>query len=800
MEYRKQQFQTYDEFARQFPTDYTMPFARGGHAELYRGVDAETNDEVAIKRRLYSVGDDLLSLEKEYTNTQEVPASRFVVRYQYYGRYATPFGTYEYLVMRYYRDGNLTNNVLPWAQLSPPLQRRFVEEFLLGLEHLHSHSIVHRDIKPENVLMVRYAEGKKHAYRPVLADFGISKVLAENHEMAQTLIQRSMRVGTVTYMAPEQLRGERITYNSDLWSFGIILYEIITGKHMIARRSFPEQQREEAYSFWRAIDDQQYPANLGTVPQPYQAIIRRCLVVEPTKRIRRATELLDLMAQPPQFFEAENAEWAAADALAGTLPERSDDTVGETPVPLASQLTQQLTEQLDLPIIRPMPVVEPIPDEEPINTQPVDDTKPRRNWFALPFGRKKPQPADEEPLPVEGVPLVEAVILPPVPVPVADPVPVVEPTPVPIIATPEPVVEPEPIPVPVAVAPEPAVEPGPIPIPVVAVPEPEPASVPIAAIPESVLEPEPTSVPVAAIPEPAVVPTPTRRRKKPAKTPKEPTTPALPEVPKTPTVREPIEAPELPQIPELPEAHESTETPELPQIPEQVNALEPPETLESPDVPEPTEPEKEEPARPPGKPLSQRGRELLDQTRLSWTNTRLPARIRRAYRRTGVGMRKGTRAAQRSAKTGGPARYRYLIGLGIVLAGIVLAVYALRTTEDTPAVVADRPITTYQAAVDRYKQHRDRYVKTGQLDNYLWMFIHCYPDYEDSLVQSAILRVDNIIVNNMMLFPTYEDRPNELKRLEVKHLVRDKMRWEARPDKATLPCPVRPPANVDATP
>ncbi|RYF67311.1 MAG: serine/threonine protein kinase, partial [Cytophagaceae bacterium] len=265
------------------------------------------NEEVAIKRRLYSVDDNALTLEKEYANTQAVPVNRFVVRYLYYGRYATPFGTYEFLVMRYYRDGNLTNTALSWAGLSNLQQQRFVSEFLLGLSHLHTHGIVHRDIKPENVLLVRYSDPEGIAFRPVIVDFGISKMMTDHPEAARAFVQNSMRIGTVTYMAPEQLRTENIDYNADLWSFGIILYELITGKHMIARKSFPETQREEAYAFWRMATEERFPDDLRTVPQPYQQMIRKCLIVSPDERVQSARVLLDLLDLQPRIVEAEQA-------------------------------------------------------------------------------------------------------------------------------------------------------------------------------------------------------------------------------------------------------------------------------------------------------------------------------------------------------------------------------------------------------------------------------------------------------------------------------------------------------------
>lgn len=176
-----------------------------------------------------------------------------------------------------------------------------------GLNHLHTHNIVHRDIKPENVLLVRYTDAEGTAFRPVIADFGISKMMTDYPEAARAFVQNSMRIGTVTYMAPEQLRTENIDYNADLWSFGIILYELITGKHMIARRSFPETQREEAYEFWRSAGEDRFPDDMRRISQPYQQIIRQCLVISRDERVQSAKELLTLLVWQPDLLEAEQA-------------------------------------------------------------------------------------------------------------------------------------------------------------------------------------------------------------------------------------------------------------------------------------------------------------------------------------------------------------------------------------------------------------------------------------------------------------------------------------------------------------
>lgn len=762
VEYRKQQFLTYEEFTRQFPCDYSMPFARGGHGELYRGIDTETNDEVAIKRRLYTVGDDALSLEKEYINTQEVPTNRFIVRYLYYGRYATPFGTYEYLVMRYYRDGNLTNNVLPWHQLSDVLQRRFVEEFLLGLNHLHNHKIVHRDIKPENVLLVRYAEQQNSAYRPILADFGISKVLAENPEIARTLVQNSMRVGTVTYMAPEQLRGDRVTYNSDLWSFGIILYEIITRKHMIARRSFSEQQREEAYGFWRNVDEERFPEDLSMVAQPYQELIRRCLVVNPKLRVRRAIDLIDLMNQPlpvptpvivngdapvqrpaDKITEQGSARSAAPEKLTAEAVEPTviiaemptndvardngqhqvidDEPESDEPIPEGievvplSQLTMQLTEQWDEPVLK---------KEEP-----------------KPSISKREAPTQT--LIVNAKPVIEVTkaemlheVVPPLSEP-ADPVlPPVSETPTPTQpatgkrkkAKAAPVagmsIEQE-------LPEQPIVKPAPAPD------EPKPVSGrPIDGAAE--LKPvNPIPVPPANKPE-AVKP----------------------------------DSEDFDAIRLKPDDSEEARPEPVELSPVDVRLIEP-QVAKPKHVP----------------PLTALGPTERSPTERSLNKRRVVNRRRaaKALKNRSASVVNSTFSAIKERwQTVQMPRHRWparLLLTGLVLISLTVGVYSsgpgLEEIASTGPTLQQSE--SYIVALQRFNRYRADYQKTGALHEYLWTFIHCNPTYEDSLVDSGVQRAGEMLKINQAVFPAYQGNPSGLKRQEMKRLVLNKISWESRP-------------------
>lgn len=91
-------------------------------------------------------------------------------------------------------------------------------QMVLGLQHLHSRKILHRDVKPQNILLNSLGEVK-------LTDFGIAKLLEENIAVACSV------VGTQIYMSPERCKGEEYTLVSDIWSVGVVVYEMATGRY-----------------------------------------------------------------------------------------------------------------------------------------------------------------------------------------------------------------------------------------------------------------------------------------------------------------------------------------------------------------------------------------------------------------------------------------------------------------------------------------------------------------------------------------------------------------------------------------
>jgi len=133
-----------------------------------------------------------------------------------------------YIVFQYISGQDLAAKLRDGA-LGIPEALSIATQIAEALAPAHSHNIIHRDIKPANVMISRDGEVK-------VLDFGLAKVLLEQKSVHPDSDTQNMLsspgaiMGTVAYMSPEQTRGERLDQRSDIFSFGVLLYEVITGK------------------------------------------------------------------------------------------------------------------------------------------------------------------------------------------------------------------------------------------------------------------------------------------------------------------------------------------------------------------------------------------------------------------------------------------------------------------------------------------------------------------------------------------------------------------------------------------
>jgi serine/threonine protein kinase len=175
--------------------------------------------------------------------------------------------------------------------------KKLLNDVLNGLSYLHKNGIVHRDIKPANILIKETIDG------PVakITDFGISKASdSVNNNSSSALIV------SIPYMAPEQLNvkkygiNEKITYNLDLWSLGVTVYEVVTGKVL-----FKNSEQDSSEQIMTNIMAPELPEKIQELSQPFRDIVSHCIVKDAKDRAQKAEELIVLLhgnyedASPP---------------------------------------------------------------------------------------------------------------------------------------------------------------------------------------------------------------------------------------------------------------------------------------------------------------------------------------------------------------------------------------------------------------------------------------------------------------------------------------------------------------------
>ena len=190
-----------------------------------------------------------------------------------------------YIVMQYVNGVTLRSQI-PVEGMDLERAAVILKQIGAALEHVHEQRIFHRDLKPDNI-MLQSLKGEEHVK---VVDFGIAKV---KDSVVAPSTGDKVPVGTVLYMSPEQLRGgERITAASDIYSMGVIAYEMLTGRRPFHPASAP--QLLEMHREGIRVKPSDLRANLSS---EVQAIILRALSFERTARYQSAAEFGDSMAR-----------------------------------------------------------------------------------------------------------------------------------------------------------------------------------------------------------------------------------------------------------------------------------------------------------------------------------------------------------------------------------------------------------------------------------------------------------------------------------------------------------------------
>lgn len=281
---------------------------RGGMSEVWLAEDRELGRPVALK--LLAGGADPVRLVREARAIAALSHPNIAAVYDVGEAEGRP-----YIVLEYLPGGSLEDRLSPDAPLADWQTERVARQIAAGLTHAHAAGVVHRDLKPSNVLFDAEARAK-------LADFGIARAAGQ-----ATITEAGTVMGTAAYLAPEQAAGEDVGPPADVYSFGVILFRLLTGRLPFTGTTPLEvalkhrQERTPAVASLRS-----------DAPPALATLAERALAKTPEARPRDGRELSALLDDPTGATVALTATGATV-----ALPRDAPAPPPTTPIQPAGQ-------------------------------------------------------------------------------------------------------------------------------------------------------------------------------------------------------------------------------------------------------------------------------------------------------------------------------------------------------------------------------------------------------------------------------------------------------------------------------
>jgi len=246
---------------------------QGGMGAVYQAHDKELERQVAIKviRADMAANPEILQRFKQELILARQITHKNVIRIFDLGQ----ADGIKFITMEYIEGENLQGVLRRKKKLEPAEAANILAQVCRALEAAHNEGVIHRDLKPQNIMLDKSG-------RAYVMDFGIARSM-----LGAGMTQTGALIGTPDYMSPEQAKGQTLDARSDLFSIGIIFYEMLSGQ-------VPFDADTTMGKLWKRTNEPARPLDEldKTIPRPLSDIVRKCLEIDPQKRFANAGELL----------------------------------------------------------------------------------------------------------------------------------------------------------------------------------------------------------------------------------------------------------------------------------------------------------------------------------------------------------------------------------------------------------------------------------------------------------------------------------------------------------------------------
>src|SRR5262245_12918620 len=270
--------------------DITALIGAGGMGEVYRGRDRRLKREVAIKvlPEAFALDSERLArFQREAQALASLSHPAIGNIYELAESESTHFLVLELI------EGQTVSERLTQGPIALPEALRIARQIIDALDAAHEKGVIHRDLKPGNIMLTPDGGVK-------ILDFGLAKLAAgeaggtdsiglTNSPTAMASMAGTI-LGTTGYMSPEQAKGKSVDKRADIWAFGVVLYEMVTG-----RRLFQGETSQETLA--SVIKDE---PDLAHLPPQVQPLLQRCLAKDPKRRLRDIGDAVLLLDETPR--------------------------------------------------------------------------------------------------------------------------------------------------------------------------------------------------------------------------------------------------------------------------------------------------------------------------------------------------------------------------------------------------------------------------------------------------------------------------------------------------------------------